>query len=178
MKYCLLSVLRRYKSSPSIDRWKGAHKVMKYLQGTKDYMLMYKRTHASGVVSTRSVKQTLIATSTMEAKFVSCFEATFHGVWLKSFILGRVIDSIFRPLEFIVTTLVWLRTTRVEVKVSTLTSNILTIRKCVKEKKVVIKHVSTKLMIVDPLSKGMLPKNFKDHDPIMEVGLPIMEVDV
>ncbi|KAL6335062.1 hypothetical protein AAG906_026442 [Vitis piasezkii] len=30
----------------------------------------------------------LIATSTMEAKFVSCFEAILHGVWLKSFILG------------------------------------------------------------------------------------------
>ncbi|KAL6335087.1 hypothetical protein AAG906_026467 [Vitis piasezkii] len=35
----------------------------------------------------RSTKQNLIATSTMEAKFVSCFEATLHGVWLKSFIL-------------------------------------------------------------------------------------------
>ena len=33
-----------------------------------------------GVVSWKSVKQTLIATSTMEAEFVSCFEATSHGV--------------------------------------------------------------------------------------------------
>ena len=42
----------------------------------------------SGVVSWRSFKKTLIATSTMEAKFVSCFEATSQGVWLKSFIYG------------------------------------------------------------------------------------------
>ena len=46
------------------------------------------------------MKQTLIATSTMEAKFVSCFEATSHGVWIKSFIYGlRVVDSIERSLR-------------------------------------------------------------------------------
>lgn len=35
---------------------------------------------ASGAVSWRSAKKTLIATSTMEAEFISCFEATLHGV--------------------------------------------------------------------------------------------------
>ena len=55
---------------------------------------------AGGAVSWRSAKQTLIATSTMEAEFVSCFEATSHGVWLKSFISGlRIVDSISKPLR-------------------------------------------------------------------------------
>ncbi|KAL6311321.1 hypothetical protein AAG906_025539 [Vitis piasezkii] len=31
---------------------------------------------------------TMTATSTMEAEFISCFEAISHGVWLKSFISG------------------------------------------------------------------------------------------
>ena len=35
---------------------------------------------AGGVVSWRSAKQTLIATSTMEVEFISHFEATSHGV--------------------------------------------------------------------------------------------------
>ena len=36
----------------------------------------------------------------MEAEFVSCFEASSHGVWLKSFIYGlRIVDSISRPLK-------------------------------------------------------------------------------
>ena len=36
----------------------------------------------------------------MEAEFLSCFEATLHGVWLKSFISGlRVVNSISRPLK-------------------------------------------------------------------------------
>ena len=39
----------------------------------------------------------------------------------------------------------------------------LAIRGRVKEKKVVIEHVSTELMIADPLTKGMPPFRFKDH---------------
>ena len=51
---------------------------------------------ANGDVSWRSAKQTLTATSTMEAKFVSCFEASSHGVWLKSFIFGlRIVDYMY-----------------------------------------------------------------------------------
>ena len=35
---------------------------------------------ADGAISWRSVKQTLTTTSTMKAEFISCFEATLHGV--------------------------------------------------------------------------------------------------
>ena len=54
---------------------------------------------AGGAVSWRSTKQTLTATS-IEAEFVSCFEATSHGVWLKSFIARlRIVNSISKPLR-------------------------------------------------------------------------------
>ena len=102
---------------------------MRYFQETKDYKLMYKRTSnlevlgyldsdfadcvdsrrstsgyifilAGRAISWRSVKQTLTATSTMKVEFISCFEATSHGVWLKSFISRlRIMDSISRPLS-------------------------------------------------------------------------------
>ncbi|RVW36693.1 Retrovirus-related Pol polyprotein from transposon TNT 1-94 [Vitis vinifera] len=53
-----------------------------------------------GAISWRSVKQTLTDISSMEAEFISCFEGTSHGVWLKSFIYGlRIIDSISRPFS-------------------------------------------------------------------------------
>ncbi|KAL0386504.1 UNVERIFIED_CONTAM: Retrovirus-related Pol polyprotein from transposon TNT 1-94 [Sesamum latifolium] len=112
-----VGMLGRYQSNPGLDHWRAAKKVMRYLQWTKD-MLMYRRTKnlevvgysdsdfvgcvdsrkstsgyifiiVSGAVSWRSAKQILIATSTMEAEFVSCFEATSHGVWLKSFISSQ-----------------------------------------------------------------------------------------
>ena len=65
-------------------------------KSTSRYVFMF----ANGVVSWRSAKQTLIATSTMEVEFVSCFEAMSHGVWMKSFISGLIIlDFISRPIR-------------------------------------------------------------------------------
>ncbi|KAL5814335.1 hypothetical protein ACOSQ4_024976 [Xanthoceras sorbifolium] len=129
---------------------------------------------ASGAVSWRSAKQSLTATSTMEAEFVSCFEATSHGVWLKSFISGlRIVDSISRPLKMYCdnSAAVFMaknnksgsRSKHIDIKY-------FAIKERVKEKKVVIEHVSTELMIADPLTKGMPPFKFKDHVNNMGLG--------
>ena len=37
----------------------------------------------------------------MEAKYVACYEATCHAIWLRNFILPlEVVHSISRPLKF------------------------------------------------------------------------------
>ncbi|XP_061356738.1 secreted RxLR effector protein 161-like [Gastrolobium bilobum] len=38
-----VGMLGRYQSNPGMEHWKAAKKVLRYLQGTKDHMLMYKR---------------------------------------------------------------------------------------------------------------------------------------
>ena len=159
----------------------------RYLQGTKDYMLMHRQKDnldlvgysdanfascvdsrkstsryifimAGGVVSWRSVKQTFIVTSTMEVEFVSCFEATSQGVWLKSFISGlRVMDSISRPLRTFYdnsTTVFLAKNNKSGSRSKHIDIKYLVIRERVKEKQVVIEHISTKLMIADPLIKA------------------------
>ena len=139
-------------------------------RSTSGYIFML----ASGAVSWRSVKQTLTATSTMEAEFVSCFEATSHGVWLKSFMSGlRVVDSISRPLKlycdnFVVVFMA--KSNKSESQSKHINIKYLAIRERVKEKKLVIEHVNIELMIADPLTKGMPPKNFKDHVVRMRLG--------
>ena len=37
-----VGVLGRYQSKPGMDHLRAAKQVMRYLQGTKDYMLMYR----------------------------------------------------------------------------------------------------------------------------------------
>ena len=90
-------MLGRYLSDPNQSHWKTAKKVLRYLQGTKDLMLTYRRTNtlevvgfsdsnyvdyvddkkstssyifmmAEGVVLWKSVKQTLIASSIMDGQ--------------------------------------------------------------------------------------------------------------
>ena len=130
---------------------------------------------AGGVVSWRSAKQTLIATSTMEAKFVSCFEATSHVVWMKSFIFRlRIVDSISRSLKVFwdnSSTAFLTKNNKSESRSKHIDIKYLAIREHVKDKTVVIVHVSTELMIADPLTKGMSPSNFKDHINHMRLGL-------
>lgn len=82
------------------------------MQGTSDHMLTYKRYNhlevieysnldqvscvntkkftfglfmmARRAISWKSEKQSIIATCTIEAKIVTCFEATVHGIWLQN----------------------------------------------------------------------------------------------
>lgn len=125
----VIRMLGRYQSNPGIDHQKAAKKVHRYLQGTEEHMLMYRRSDdlqvigysdsdyagcaytrksifgylfllARGAISQKSGKRSIIATSTMEVEFVTCFEATVHGLWLRNFILGvGIVDNIAKPLR-------------------------------------------------------------------------------
>ncbi|XP_042958070.1 secreted RxLR effector protein 161-like [Carya illinoinensis] len=124
-----IGMLGRYQSNPGMSHWKAAKRVLRYLQGTKDYQFTFRRTDnlevtgysnfdfascsdsrkstsgyvfllAGGGISWKSMKQTITVSLTMEAEFVACFEATVHGLWLRNFILELgVVDSIARPLR-------------------------------------------------------------------------------
>ncbi|KAK9035082.1 hypothetical protein V6N11_077133 [Hibiscus sabdariffa] len=109
----------------------------------------------------------------MEAEFVSCFEATSHGVWLKSFISGlRLVDSIARPLKIHcdnLATVFMAKNNKSGSRSKHIDIKYLAIREHVKENKVVIEHISTEQMLVDPLTKGMPPHKFKDQ--VVTMGL-------
>ncbi|XP_052736591.1 secreted RxLR effector protein 161-like [Vigna angularis] len=124
-----VGMLGRYQSNPGMDNWKDAKKVLRYLQGTKEYMLTYRKSNhlevigysdldyagcvdsrkstfgyvyllARGAISWKSAKQSVITTSTMEVEFVACFEAMVHALWLRNFVLRfGIINSIVRPIR-------------------------------------------------------------------------------
>ncbi|KAF7113220.1 hypothetical protein RHSIM_RhsimUnG0147800 [Rhododendron simsii] len=55
-----------------------------FRKSTLGYVFML----AGGVVLWKSAKETIVASSTMEAEFIACFEASSQAVWLKNFITG------------------------------------------------------------------------------------------
>jgi hypothetical protein len=109
---------------------------MRYLQGTKGYSLTFKHTDslevfgytdsdfagcvdsrkstsgyifilAGGAISWKSSKQTIVATSTMEAEFIACYEATTQAS------SNLVLEITLRDMKFSLSILVqnqWLRT--------------------------------------------------------------------
>jgi hypothetical protein len=122
-------ILGRFQSNPGIEHWKMVKKALRYLQGTKDLMLIFRRSESlviegysdsdfagdkddrkstsgyvftlvGGAISWKSSKQTVTALSTMYAEFIACYEVSGQVKWLKKFIPGlRVVDSIEKPLK-------------------------------------------------------------------------------
>ena len=113
----IVGMLGRYMNNPGVDHWKAAKRFMWYFKRIKDFMLTYRRSDsleiighsdsyfsrcqdskrstsgyvfmlAGGVISWRSTKKTLIASSTMAVKFIACYEASNHGIWLRNFVIG------------------------------------------------------------------------------------------
>ena len=120
----IVGMLGRYLSNSGKYHWTSAKRVMRYLQRTKDYMLTYRKSDklkiigysdsnftryrdsmkstsgyiyllAGGAISWKSVKQSIVASSTMATEFVACYEASNHGIWLQNFVTGlRIMDGI------------------------------------------------------------------------------------
>ena len=124
-----VGMLGIYLSNPGKDHWIAAKRVMRYLQRTKDYILTYRKSYqleiigysnsdfagcrdsmkstsgyiyllVGGAISWKSVKQSIVASSTTAAEFVACYEASNQGIWLRNFVTRlRIMDGIERPLK-------------------------------------------------------------------------------
>ncbi|XP_074351699.1 secreted RxLR effector protein 161-like [Apium graveolens] len=119
-----VGMLGRFQSDPGIAHWKAAKKVLRYLKGTENHMLTYRKSShprmigysdsnfagcpdtrlctlgytyllCGGGVSWKSQKSEMIFGSTMMAEFVACYEASIQGSWLRNFV------SQFGALNFI-----------------------------------------------------------------------------
>ena len=65
-------------------------------KSTSGYIFMM----AGGAISWKRAKQTLIASSTIEAEYVACFEATRQALWMYNFIAGLdFVLTVPRPLK-------------------------------------------------------------------------------
>jgi hypothetical protein len=189
-------MLGRYQSNPGLDHWKAAKKVLRYLQGTKGLMLTYKKsdnlevvgysdadfagcvdtkkstsgyvfTLANGAISWKSSKQTVTASSTMQAEFVACFEATGQAVWLKNFIPGlRVIDSISRPITLYCDNqpaVIFSSNNKSSDAAKHIDIKFLVVKDRVQDQTINVRYINTKLMLADPLTKGLPPSVFREH---------------
>jgi hypothetical protein len=110
-----VNLLARYSSAPTRRHWNGVKHVLRYLRGTTDMGLFYPRgsnlqlvgyayagflsdphkgrsqtgylfTCGCTAISWRSVKQTLVATSSNHSEIIAIDEASRECIWLRSLI--------------------------------------------------------------------------------------------
>ncbi|GJU38197.1 zinc finger, CCHC-type containing protein [Tanacetum coccineum] len=137
----------------------AAKKVLRYIQGTKNSMLSYRKTDnlevigysdsdfakckdssrstsgyifmlSGGPISWISREQELTTTSTMMAEYVACYHAASHAILLRNLVSG---------LKY------------------------LYVREKVEDNIIVMEYISTHDMLADLLTKGLPPKLFLEH---------------
>ena len=82
-----IGVLGRYQSNPGMNHLRVAKKVMRYLQGTKYYMLMYRQTDNLDLVG--YLMQTLLAVLILINQHLSTFSS-----WPVELFLGEVSNKL------------------------------------------------------------------------------------
>ena len=192
----ITGMLGRYLSNPRMDHWKAAKRVLRYLQRTKRHMLIYRRSEkleiigytdsdfagcqdskksttgyifmlAGGAISWKSVKQSLVATYTMEAEFVSCYQTSNQAIWLRNFVTGlRIMETIQFPLKIYCdnnSAVLYSNNNRSSTKSKHIDIKFLAVKERVQNGLISIEHISTDFNIADPLTKGLIPKVFHEH---------------
>jgi len=156
----IVNALGRYLSNPGCpdDR-----------KSTSD--LVFKM--AGGAISWKSIKQTLTTTSTMEAEYVACYEATCQAMWLKNLIsYFKVVESISRPLVIFcdnTTAVYFSQNTKSSSKSKHFDIKYLFVREKILEFQTRIEHLATENMLADPLTKGLTVGVFQRH--VTHMGL-------
>ena len=200
-------MLGRYQSNPGREHWVAAKRVFRYLQNTKDYMLTYRRSDkleiigfsdsdftgcqdsrkstsgyvfllAGGAIPWKSAKQTLVASSTMEAEFVACYEASNHAIWLHNFITKlRVVNGIERPLKLYCdnrAAVLYSNNNRSSSRSKHIDIKFLVVKERVQNGFISIELIGTNSMLADPFTKALTPSAFHEH--IAHMGVVTFDI--
>ena len=192
----ITGVLSRYQENPGLEHWKMIKKALRYAQGTKDYMLIYRRsdsleikgysdadfagdrddrkstsgyifTLAGGAISWKSSKQSIVASSTMYAEFIACFEAMGQAIWLKKFVPDlKVVDCIHKPLKMYCDnqpSVFYAHNNKSSNAAKTIEIRYYVVKDKIQDQTISLEHIRTKDMLADPLTKGLPPNVFKEH---------------
>ncbi|KAM2774890.1 hypothetical protein COP1_019726 [Malus domestica] len=197
-----ISILGRFQSNHGNAHWLAAKKVLRYLQRTKEYQLVYKRDSklelvgysdldfvgcldslkstsgyifmlANGVVSWKSVKQDIVATSTMQAEFVACYKATSQTVWLRNFISSlKIMHSIAKLVQIWCdnkSSIFYSKNNKRSPRTKHLNTKYALTRKKVKSGEIKVDYINTHAMLVDLLTKVFPNTVFHKHAANMGV---------
>ena len=120
-----------------------------------------------------SAKQTLIASSTMAVEFIACYEASNHGIWLQNFVTRlRIVEGIsLKIYHDNKSAVLYSNNNRSSVKSKHINIKFLVVKERVQSCYISIEYIGTNSMLVDPLTKGLLPKVFHEHIAHIGVGL-------
>ena len=107
----------------------------------------------------------------MYAEFVACYEATGQVNWLKKFMPGlKVVDDIHKPLKLYCDNepaVCYAHNNKSSGATKHIDIKFYVMKDKVRDHSISLEHISTKKMLVDPLTKGLPPNVFREHLAVM-----------
>ena len=115
---------------------------------------------AGGAISWKSVKQSLIASSTMYAEFIACYGALSQAFRLRNLISDlQVVDSIFWTIVIYCDNnaiVLYSKNNKISMGSKHMKIKYLTVKDLVKKWDIVIEHIRTESMLAVPLTTGFV----------------------
>ena len=190
-----VGIVSRYQSNPGYEHWVAVKNILKYLRRTREHVLVYgkedlilkgytdsdfqadkdSRKSTSGSVFTlcggaivwRSIKQSCIADSTMEAEYVAACEAAKEGVWLRKFLTDlEVVPDMDKPITLFCDNsgaVANSKDPRSHKRGKHIERKYHLIREIVQRGDVVVTKIASEDNIADPFTKTLPAKVFERH---------------
>ena len=109
----------------------------------------------------------------MAAEFVTCYEASNHGLWLQNFLTRlRILSGIERPLKLYCdnkSAVLYSNNNRSSSRSRHIDIKLLVVKERIQSGQIFIEYIETNSMIADPLTKELTPKVFHKHTAFMSV---------
>ncbi|XP_040361834.1 secreted RxLR effector protein 161-like [Rosa chinensis] len=198
-----------FQYNPSHEHWVAGKKVLRYLQKTKSHMLVYRQVKklelvgyndsdfaghypdskkstssyvfmlVGGAVAWKTMKQSLISTSTMQAEFIAIYEGVCEGLWIKNFLMHTKILSsivsdalkIFCDNEAVV---FFGKNSKRSNNSKHIDLKFYSVRERVKHCEINVLNINTESQLADPFTKALSVTSFQKHTKNMGI-LPDLE---
>lgn len=112
-----------------------------------------------GVISWSNYKQTIVVTSTIDAKFIACYEAAIQALGLRNFLSNlKTVNLVERPLKIFnynSIAIFLFENNKRSIRSKHIDITFLGARENIKRNEVFIEHISIELTIVDPMTKSL-----------------------
>ncbi|GJS53400.1 retrotransposon protein, putative, ty1-copia subclass [Tanacetum coccineum] len=98
------NITSRFQQNPADEHWTAVKNIMKYLRNLKICFLFTEAGYVfvlnGGAVNWKSIKQSIFATSSIDAEYIAAFDASKEAVWIQKFISGLgVVPTIEEPIN-------------------------------------------------------------------------------
>jgi hypothetical protein len=184
------SMVSKFQSNPRQEDWTGIKHIVKYLKRTMDYMLVYQSDSlvscvytdsdftsdkssrkstsryvlalGGGAINWRSIKQSCIADSTMEAEYVAAYEAAKEAIRLKNILMDLKVVLLVQLAISIYCdnsgAVVNSKEPKIHKKGKHIERKYHLIREIVQRGDVAVTKIASANNLVDPFTKGLQPR--------------------